>query len=196
MRKDQMLSLDQILEMVKGRRLSSETAYQLIQEIERHDTLASNKKNLHQNTYLYPSWEIQDLQRTVFKSERLLLFVSGEEHMQQWNQSTSVIRVLQGNQFIEQDVNTFIVRPGQEEDVDRLFNRLSELQWIPDTVVHGWSGTVLPENEGTLLNKWLAQGVYTLFYTCRWLAKCADKRKYIFYMLIPAIVKKNRQMKL
>ncbi|WP_024631907.1 MULTISPECIES: SDR family NAD(P)-dependent oxidoreductase [unclassified Paenibacillus] len=177
MRKDQMLSLDQILDMVKGRRLSSETAYQLIQEIQRQDSSASHEKNMQQNTYLYPSWESQTLQRTLFKSERLLLFVSGEENMRQWDQSTSVIRVLQGNQFIEQDVNTFIIRPEQEEDVDRLFNRLSELQWVPDTVVHGWSGTVLPEDEGTLLSKRLTQGVYTLFYTCRWLAKCADNKK-------------------
>ncbi|MBD8837737.1 MULTISPECIES: SDR family NAD(P)-dependent oxidoreductase [unclassified Paenibacillus] len=177
MRKDQMLSLDQILEMVKGRRLSSEIAYQLIQEIERHDNSASNEKNIQQNTYLYPSWEIQDLQRTVFKSERLLLFVTGEENMGQWDESASIIRVIQGNQFIEQDADTFVVRPEHEEDYERLFNRLSELQWIPDTVVHGWNGAVLSEDGGTLLSKQLAQGVYALFYTCQWLAKCADKKK-------------------
>ncbi|WP_440119136.1 SDR family NAD(P)-dependent oxidoreductase [Paenibacillus sp. QZ-Y1] len=176
MRKDQMLSLDQILEMVKGRRLSSEIAYQLIQEIQRHDPSASNEKNMQQNTYLYPSWESQALQRSVFKSERLLLFVSGKDNMRQWDEGASIIRVLQGNQFIEQDASTFVVRP-EQEDFDRLFNRLSELQWIPDTVVHGWSGAVLPGDGGTLLSKQLAQGVYALFYTCRWLAKCADKKK-------------------
>ncbi|WP_052410165.1 type I polyketide synthase [Paenibacillus durus] len=170
------LDLDHVLEMVKTRKISSETAYQLIQEMQRLDGVSSEKGNIRETAYFYPSWELKPLKRSVPGVQKILLFASEWGALPGLNEhELQVVRVRPGDDFSETDNLCFEINPAHEEDYARMFKRLSEIGFLPNCIVHCWTETGFAAEEDAL-NGQLEKGLYSLYFICKLMDEYARER--------------------
>jgi polyketide synthase PksJ len=74
-----------------------------------------------------------------------------------------------GSEFSEEDEANFTIRPGFEDDYDRLFDRLSAAGMVPEKIIHMWGITGEEEHETPWdsLSRLQEQGLHSLLNLAR-----------------------------
>jgi acyl transferase domain-containing protein/enoyl-CoA hydratase/carnithine racemase/acyl carrier protein len=124
---------------------------------------------------------------TAFSLDKLLVF----DHSPAWAEalrerlqipSDRVVLVKPGAAFREEEAQRYELRPGEREDYLKLLHSLKARQFIPDRIIHHWSGVAEGAGEPTVAAQ-LEKGIYSLFqFSKAWLTELPQDQFRLLYL--------------
>jgi polyketide synthase PksM len=161
-------SINEVLEKIKNRQLTSEEGYKQIRELEQAG-IGQGILNTENTVTRYYRWEWEKSSLTSVESvggsgQGILVFDTRKEFCDAMKKNPGgegAILVRPGKTYRKLDNSTFEVCPGKPEDYKNLMDDLKDMDTVPNRIAYLWS-----DEDGTLETQ-LEKGIYSVFHMSR-----------------------------
>lgn len=149
-----------------------------------HEKPAAVQKEEHYDKLYYSHiWQELPLAKTQSDAAALLIFDTDERlHRACLGRNIKAALVQPGDRFENLGNGKFRINPQDRQDYLRLFDALSQEQWVVEKICYAWPESAEPGAEDALGNA-LKRGVYAFLYVCQALIEQKPKgRVQILYL--------------
>jgi 3-oxoacyl-(acyl-carrier-protein) synthase/enoyl-CoA hydratase/carnithine racemase/NADP-dependent 3-hydroxy acid dehydrogenase YdfG/acyl carrier protein len=185
---EEKLSRSSILKQIEEKEITAKEGLNLLKELKKLTEVNKSYPSSVTRTF-HGQWEEESFKEPhdsgeeegQFTVSTILLFDHSGERKEQlaadkdWN-GLGIILIKQGEIFLRETFDTYVINPASKEDYIRLFTQLSEENRLPEAILHLWAREEFYETQAFVKNQ-LEESFYSLLYISQGLMQVTGKTK-------------------